>query len=231
MNMKQVCLATAATLALCVAASAGGVNNPSYNHEGHEHHHHDWSHGWYVGAGVNGDVANENETVYANSIWFLESFDSGEFQLNDNDVGFDIYVGKRTHKHFAFELGYSLVGDQKFQSLYSEDRINYAKVEQWNIHAVGLAYWPVAEYFSVFLKGGAAYYSNKTEFSENDAGDEYFWGNNELSTFAFVYGAGLEIAVDHFGVRGEYTGLTTTQANQNAFYISQLVGASVFYRF
>ena len=113
MNMKQVCLATAATLALCVTASAGGVNNPSYSHEGHEHHHHDWSHGWYVGAGVNGDVANTNEQIEAIAPWYLYSFgsDGADFQQEDNDVGFDIYVGKRTHKHFAFELGYSWVGD------------------------------------------------------------------------------------------------------------------------
>jgi hypothetical protein len=218
-----------------VTASAGGVNNPSYSHEGRKHHHDNWAQGWYVGAGVNGDVANTNETLYANAPWFYGSFeDTYNFELEDNDVGFDIYVGKRVHRHFAFELGYSWVGDQKFQGFTDggdpKDPV-YGKVEQWNIHAVGLAYWPVAEYFSVFAKGGAAYYSNKTEFSGDDDGVPYFIGDNELSSFAFVYGAGLEIGSDRFGVRGEYTGLATTQANQNAFYISQLVGASLFYRF
>ncbi|MFI4955829.1 MAG: outer membrane beta-barrel protein [Gammaproteobacteria bacterium] len=232
MNLKQLSLATAASLALCATAFAGGDQHaPAYTHSGYDSN---WANGWYLGAGANGDAGMSDESVFGQSSW--EGWPLGgvetDFEKSENNVGFDVYVGRKVSKHFAFEMGYTWVGNQNFKghnsSTSTKDTI---EVQQWNVHGVGLIHLPIGDYFNVFAKGGVAYYQNQTDIDAELLNNEGVSGNEVLNTFALTYGAGIELTYDQFGVRGEYTVIAPNHNNQNNFYISDIIGVNLFYRF
>ncbi len=231
MNMKQVTLATAASLALCVTAYAGGHNAPAYSHSGYNS---DWATGWYLGAGVNGDAAMTAQTSFGQSWEGTTGATEIDLEKSENNIGWSVYLGRKVSHHFAFELGYDWIGNQHFKATTGTEanhgNTDKAEVKQWNVHGVGLIHFPIGEYFNVFGKGGVAYYQNHTDF------DTYYntaagTSNAKLDTFALTYGAGVELTVDQFGIRGEYTVIEPNFNNQTTFYISDVVGASIFYRF
>jgi hypothetical protein len=238
MNMKQLTLATAASFALCATAFAGGnEHTPAYTHSGYDSN---WANGWYLGAGANGDAGMTDESVFGQSSWEgwpLGGFET-DFQKSENNVGFDVYVGRKVSKHFAFEMGYTWLGNQNFKAYNETTKTkDTIEVQQWNVHGVGLIHLPIGEYFNVFAKGGVAYYQNQTDMDSKQLADGGIIpaagtsGHAALNTFALTYGAGIEVGYDQFGLRGEYTVIAPSQNNQDNFYISDIIGVSIFYRF
>ena len=232
MNMKQLTLATAATLALCATAFAGGnEHTPAYTHSGYDSN---WANGWYLGAGANGDAGMTDQSVFGQMSW--EGFNIGvletDFEKSENNVGFDVYVGRRVSKHFAFEMGYTWMGNQNFKA-HNVDTLtkDTIEVQQWNVHGVGLVHLPIGEYFNVFAKGGVAYYQNQTDIKSDELTTAGVNGHAVLNTFALTYGAGIEVGYDQFGLRADYTVVAPSHNNQDNFYISDIIGVSLFYRF
>lgn len=253
MKMKQFALATAATLALCTTAFANDgkmIDKDEYANAKPHHKHHDkccndgynpnWAEGWYIGAGLNGDSGMTDQSSFG-QVWEggALAITTVNLEKNENNIGWDVYVGRKVSKHFAFELGYTGNGNQHFKGdvfSASAGALVPAKseVKQWNVHGVGLLHMPIGHYFNVFAKGGIAYYQNETTLTAVDPTDAIAAGSLEtskLNTFALTYGAGIELTWDQFGVRGEYTVVAPSFNNQENFYISDLVGASIYYRF
>jgi hypothetical protein len=236
MNIRQLTLSSAATLALCLTASAGGQNAPSYSHHGYNSN---WAEGWYIGAGANWDASQSAKLPTVDMPWDESQYGHvTSFEKSENGTGFDVYVGRKVSNHFAFEVGYTWLGQQEFRSTGYDLGIpgckdictQTAQVNQWNVHGVGLVKWPIGDYFDVFAKGGIAYYVNTTDL-DGGLSTQYPDPNPELSTFALTYGAGLELSYEQFGIRGEYTVVAPNFNNQEDYYISDIIGASLFYRF
>lgn len=244
MNMKQLTLATAASLALSFTASANSTmidkdayatSKPKAKHQCcNDGYNGNWAQGWYIGAGLNGDSGMTDQSVFGQASWESVSLASSQtdFEKSENNIGFDVYVGRRVSKHFAFEMGYTAVGNQHFKAFNNvSDSVDKAEVKQWNVHGTGLIHMPIGDYFNVFAKGGVAYYQNQTDFDANILVSSGIQDKAQLNSFALTYGAGIEVTWDQFGVRGDYTVVAPSHNNQDNFYISDIVGASIFYRF
>lgn len=233
MNFKHIALATAASLTLCVTAFAGGDQEmPTYKHK--NGYNSNWATGWYIGAGANGDSGMTDDSVFGQESWqgWGLAVNEQDFNKSENDMGFDVYVGRKVSNYFAFEMGYTAVGNQHFKA-FNNDTATTDKVEvkQWNVHGTGLIHMPIGEYFNVFGKGGVAYYQNQTDTKSEFLQANGIDGHAKLNTFALTYGAGIEVTWDQFGVRGDYTVIAPSHNNQDNFYISDLIGVSLFYRF
>lgn len=229
--MKNTIVAIAIAGSLAVSLSAFANKGADYKPHHHHHDNLDWSKGWYIGAGVNGNAEstmgyNGSPEVFEGQLG--DSF-SGEVELGESNVGFDAYVGRKVSKHWAVELGYTWLGDQTFDVEESELEVYDLEVEQWNVHLVGIGYLPVGEYVNVFVKGGAAYFSTTQEL-ETEAADVDV-NTSTLHTMALTYGAGIELAWDNWGIRGEYNVIWPTSSAREDFYIADIISANIYYKF
>lgn len=237
MNKKIMTVAIAGSLAMSLSAFAS--SGPGASHHGSHEDNMDWSKGWYVGAGINGDATNTANLVGRDPAVFANGSNTAggitaapsEFEQTSNNIGFDVFVGRDVSRHFAFEVGYTWVGNVEFETEVTEDEVDEITVQQWNVHAVGVVKMPVGEYFTVFGKGGIAYLSSVHEISKNEDLPTAVNSDETLNTFALTAGAGMEVAWDQFGVRGEYNVLLPSETARNDFYISDVVSLNVFYKF
>lgn len=226
MNKTLVAIATAGSLLVSLSAFAN--KGAQY----HEHHNNDldWSKGWYVGAGVNSNAEgtmnlNGSPEVF-DHISGMSSMD--EVEQNGNNVGFDLYVGRDINKHWAVELGYTYVGTINFDGEIAGIVVEEIEVKQWNMHLVGIGKLPIGEYFNVFAKGGAAYFSSSQEFETVSSGAEV---TDTIHTMALTYGAGIEVTWNHWGIRGEYNVIWPASNVRDDFYVADVISGNVYYKF
>jgi hypothetical protein len=241
--MKRTFLTLA--IASSMAVSLPAFANKGADYKGSSHHSTSWANGWYVGGGINGNApTTQNQSIN------FDFFDfSSEIELEDSDIGFDVYVGKQISKRWAAELGFTQVGDITFTNdiyLYDGDNtfdfVEAYEVKQWNVHLVGLYKLNVGDHFNVFGKFGAAYFNSTEEFSitANYVPDGFPTGDlieNNLGTFALTYGFGAEVVWDNWGIRGEYNVISPAEDivegnfYTDEFYIADIVSANIYYRF
>jgi hypothetical protein len=185
----------------------------------------DWSKGWNIGAGVNADA---NSTYYTHGTTVPIGFTTEEVDLQNNNTGFDVYIGREVSKYWATELGYSYVGNIDLSGKTDHVHEQSASVRQWNVHAVGLGRLPLGYHMNFLYKGGIAWYYNSGKFHDL-ALDEIT--HSKYRGFALTYGAGLEVTWDQFAIRGDYTFLSPPENIQDDFWVSDLVGLSMIYKF
>lgn len=231
MNKKLMSLAIAGSLAVSLSAFAS--TGPSYSSNGYNG---DWSTGWYIGAGINGDSANTHKKGSIVSYPFtstdIPAAAGDRFKMNNSDIGFDAYVGRQVSDHFAAEFGYTYVGDVDFNLKDSAGvKQDSVRVEQWNVHLVGLMKMPIGDYFNFFAKGGLAYINVDQKYKYNIETGTVTKHTDSLDTVAFTGGVGMEVAWDQFGIRGEYTVIRPNETAQDDFYISDLIGLNAYYKF
>src|SRR5690606_4684406 len=121
-------------------------------------------------------------------------------KLNSRGWGGNAFVGYHVNKYFGTELGFDVLGQNKWKVTNTSDEgtVNSTLKEtnRWNIHFVGNAYLPVASWFSPFAFFGAAYLN--TNWKDGSATVEKYSG------LGITYGAGLEFSYQQFGVRLRY---------------------------
>lgn len=187
----------------------------------------EWNEGWYIGAGINGNA--ESTMNYQGSPEVFSGTLSGisEVELSENNVGVDVYVGRKINKHWSTELGYTYVGQSEFDVETSETKVGHVEVNQWNLHLVGIGTLPIGHYVNAFVKGGVAYLSTEQEFDLAGLSDN----TDTLHSFAVTYGAGLEVTWANWGVRGEYNVIWPGSNVQDDFYVADIISANVYYKF
>lgn len=238
MNKKIMTVAIAGSLAMSLSAFASSGPGASH-HNGSSHDNMDWSQGWYIGAGVNGDAAGTQTLKGRDAEVFVSGTSTAggitlaptEFEQTARNAGFDVFVGRTVNDHFSFEVGYTWLGNVDFHSENSSDVVtDKIKVEQWNVHAVGVGKWPIGDYFAMYAKGGLAYMGNETKLTRA-VNTTPVHETEQLNTFALTAGAGVEVSWDQFGVRGEYNVMLPSDSARNDFYISDIIGLNAYYKF
>jgi opacity protein-like surface antigen len=229
MDKKIIAIAIAGSMAISLSAFAN--KGAEYHAPHHKHHDNlDWSKGWYIGAGVNGNAQatmglNGSPKVFDH--YFPNDFVT-EYEQTTSDVGFDAYIGRQVSRHWAVELGYTWLGNQFFEGEYLETEVIQAEVQQWNAHLVGIGKLPIGEYFNVLAKAGAAYFSSEQEFTFTDGTAS---ATDTTHTMALTYGAGIEVAWDNWGIRGEYNVIWPANNVEDDFYIADIISANIYYKF
>jgi hypothetical protein len=230
MNKKITAIAIAGSMAVSLCAFA----NKGAEYEPHHHKHHDnldWSKGWYIGAGVNGNAQSTmglNGTPHVFNHYFPVTFTATEVEQSTSDVGFDAYIGRQVSRHWAVELGYTWLGNQFFTVETDGAETGNIEVQQWNAHLVGVGKLPIGEYFNVFAKGGVAYFSSEQEISDDFALTSV---TDATRTMALTYGAGIEVAWDNWGIRGEYNVIWPANNVEDDFYVADIISANLYYKF
>jgi hypothetical protein len=227
MNKTIATIAIAGSLAVSLSAFA----NKGAEYKAHHHHDNlDWSKGWYIGAGVNGNAESTMNLNGSPEVFdhYLESAGISEVEMSTTDIGFDAYIGRDISKHWAVELGYTWLGNQFFDAEISEVEYYDVEVQQWNAHLVGIGKLPIGEYFNVFAKGGVAYFSSTQEFENEFTGVE---ATDTIHTMALTYGAGIEVTWDNWGVRGEYNVIWPANNVRDDFYVADIISANIYYKF
>jgi len=224
MNKSIIAIAMVGSLAVSLSAFA----NKGAEYKGSHYEGHSWSNNWYVGGGINGNAAN---TITENNF----DNDGDNFEIESNDVGFDLYVGHNINRHWAAELGFTWVGKTTFAYEDYEDDVTHIyyenEVKQWNIHLVGMYKLPVADHFNLFGKFGAAYFGSTETFTDpfyDDTDEETEW---TVGTVALTYGFGAEAVWDRWGVRAEYNVIAPDHLVQDDFYVADIISANIFYKF
>jgi len=230
MNKTIVAIAIAGSLA--VSLSAFAHKGAAYRSSGCDTcvpDNLDWSTGWYIGAGVNGNAQGTMNLNGSPDVFdhYLDGL-VDEVDQSSSDIGFDVYVGREVSKHWAAELGYTYVGNINFDGELADVETQNIQVKQWNVHLVGVGKLPIGEYFNVFAKGGAAYFSTTQEFETVATGAEV---TDTSHTMALTYGAGLEVAWDNWGIRGEYNVIWPANNVRDDFYIADIISANLYYKF
>jgi opacity protein-like surface antigen len=199
---------------------------------------------WYIGAGVNGSSQfsmNAIPGVTAGGAAVSQStgptvtaqIQNAEYEQDSADLGFDVYVGYDINKYWAAEVGYTYVGQITYDIETSSEVVrSEAEVKQWNAHVVGIGKLPVGDYVNFFLKGGIAYYANKTEFENvNNNGSETYTADQTSDTMALTYGAGAELHWENWGIRGEYNVIYPANNVRDDFAIADIISANIYYKF
>jgi len=227
MNKSIVALAIAGSLAVSLSAFAnkGAEYQPNHNH----HNNLDWSKGWYIGAGVNGNAESTMNLQGPSDVFSTVLTDLTEVEQTAGNAGFDLYVGRHVSKHWAVELGYTWLGDQFFDGEVLEVDTYGIELQQWNIHLVGVGYLSIGEYVNLFAKGGVAYYYSKQEYEDEITGADL--GSDTLNTMALTYGAGIELALNNWGIRGEYNVIWPANNVEDDFYVADIISANIYYKF
>lgn len=239
MNKKIMTVAIAGSLAMSLSAFASSGPGASH-HKGSSNDNMDWAQGWYIGAGVNGDaegtmnLKGRDPSVFANGSNTAGGITAAptKFDQTNRNIGFDVFVGRSVNDHFAFEMGYTWLGNVDFNSKNASDvKTDKIEIQQWNVHAVGVGKFPIGDYFAMYAKGGLAYMNvdQKTTRSVNTTAPVK--NTEKLSTFALTAGAGLEVMWDQFGVRGEYNVMLPSDSARDDFYISDIIGLNAYYKF
>lgn len=184
---------------------------------------------WYVGVGVNysanitdkvtGTVTNNNDTVNYTA------------KLNSRNVGGNVFAGYQYNKFLGAEFGGSFQGNNKYKVTDNTNGgYTYATVKnQWNLHLVGNAYLPVADWFAPYAFGGVSYINAKVNALNTPVAE-----NATIGSFGFIYGAGVQFNINQFGVRAYYTRLDPTDgaANNATLPIAKdYISLDVLYRF
>jgi hypothetical protein len=219
MSLKKMTLATVGSLAISLPAFAGMLDGYTG----------DWSQGWYIGAGVNGDSQAVMDSRSGVDVFGLAS--DTRIDRRSSDVGFDVYVGRDVSNYFAGEFGFTWVGDQNFRVRDADTGVKEEDIkvkDQWNIHLVGKGQLPLGDYFNVFAKLGAAYLQSDARYKDATLGTSE---TESTHSFALTYGVGLELAYEQFGLRGEYNVYRPANNVRDDFYISDVISANVFYKF
>lgn len=156
---------------------------------------------WYVGAGLNYN-ANFNDNSDAGT---STARNGNDFDLEDSDVGGQVFVGYDLNQYLGTEGGFTYLGEQT----YGKTRHNNKQEleDQWNLHWVANAYLPVNDWFTPYAFGGVSYLNGELKHvsSNNDPEADY-------SGFGLIYGAGLKFSYDQFGVRVNYTKQTKSSS-------------------
>lgn len=224
MNKTIATIAFAGSLAVSLSAFAG--KGAAYHANNGDNL--DWATGWYIGAGVNGNAQSTMNLHGEPEVFdhYLAGMD--KVDQSSGDLGFDVYVGREVSKHWAAELGYTYVGQQTFHGKVADVREYDVHVNQWNVHLVGVGKLPIGEYFNVFAKGGAAYFSTNQEFKQLSDGSKV---EDTSHTMALTYGAGIEVTWDNWGIRGEYNVIWPANNVRDDFYIADVISANLYYKF
>jgi hypothetical protein len=185
----------------------------------------DWSKGWYIGVGVNADSEFITNT---NGASLPIGFTTDKVRYDSNNTGFDVYIGREISPYWAAEFGYSYVGNIDFTGETDHVHEQTASVRQWNVHTVGLGRVPLGYHMNFMYKGGLTWYYNSGKFHDLTL-DEIT--HNKYRGFALTYGAGLEVTWDQFALRGDYTFISPPSNIQDDFWISNLIGVSMIYKF
>jgi hypothetical protein len=232
MNKQIIAIAIAGSMAVSLSAFAN--KGAEYQKPHHKHHNNlDWSKGWYIGAGVNGNAQATmelNGTPHVFNHYLPETFSDAQVKSTANDLGFDAYVGRQVSRHWAVELGYTWLGNQFFNGYeFFDGAKNYEiEVQQWNAHLVGIGKMPVGHYVNVFFKGGVAYFSSEQEFTNEI---ESFTVTDSTRGMTLTYGAGIELAMHHWGIRGEYNRIWPANNVEDDFYVADIISANIYYKF
>jgi outer membrane protein assembly factor BamA len=189
-----------------------------------------WSHHWYIGGGINGDVQshmnlNGSPEVFAH---VLDPYDLTSVKQSSFNVGFDIYIGRNIGEHWAAELGYTYVPTTTFDGKQGENELVDVRIDQWNVHLVGIGKIQMAEYVNIFAKGGATYFgSNQTIETESTDLSVV----DSIRTLALTYGIGAEITWPHWGIRGEYNVIWPASNVLDDYYVEDIMSANLYYKF
>lgn len=241
MNKKIMTVAIAGSLAMSLSAFASSGPGASHHNGSSSKDNMDWTQGWYIGAGVNGDAAGTQTLKGRDPSVFNGSASAtaggitaapAEFEQTARNVGFDVFVGRSVSDHFAFEMGYTWLGNVDFKNENASDvTTDKVVVKQWNVHAVGVGKFPIGDYFAMYAKGGLAYMGSEQDFTNAVNTAAPVKTTEKLNTFALTAGAGLEVSWDQFGVRGEYNVMLPSDSARNDFYISDIIGLNAYYKF
>lgn len=172
--MRKILSLVAATTGVAIAGASFAASAPVMNQQ-----HSSAAAPWYVGVGLN---YNANLTD-----------DSGAADLEDSDIGGNLFVGYNVNKYFGTEVGFSYVGDQTYGKSRNNNKVEVE--DQWNLHWVGNATLPVNDWFAPYAFGGVGYMTGQTAKNSD----------LDLGGFGLVYGAGLKFNFNQFGVRVNYT--------------------------
>lgn len=185
----------------------------------------DWSKGWYIGAGVNADALTFFDV---NGTTIPAAFSTDKVEINSNNAGFDVYIGREVNRYWAAEFGYSYVGNVDLKGITDGVKEQTAYARQWNLHAVGIGRLPLGYHMNFMYKGGLAWYFNSGKFLDIPTD---VVSHNRYRGFALTYGAGLEVTWDQFVLRGDYTFMSPPENIQDDFLVTDLMGVSLIYKF
>lgn len=221
--MKRIILssliASSLTLALPALASKGAPYSPKTQDNL------DWSTGWYIGAGFNSDA---EFLLKLHGTEDITNISAAKIEMDSHNTGFDVYLGREVNPYFTTEFGYTYVGNLDLTGKTDGELVEKVTVRQWNLHVVALAKAPVGEHLNFFLKGGVTWYNNSQKVRDYE---ENTTEHDKSEGVALTYGAGAEVAWDQFALRADYTKVRPGNSISKDFYISDLVGMSLIYKF
>jgi len=165
---------------------------------------------WYIGIGANYNAIQKDKYRFLtyNPDW--SPFDI--LEIDDHDIGVNLFVGNRLTDHFANELGVDLIGDTKwvnYEPGFKNEFRNNLKIHNiYHVYYDGYFFIPLMHpSFEAFAKGGVSYLEAKNNikfhnYSPASVDTEF---SSTVRTFALNYGAGVQFNAQQFGIRGEYT--------------------------
>lgn len=153
------------------------------------------SDGYYVAVGI-----NENAVIHDTHA-FVDIKDTATkavYKLKEEGLGFSGALGKREGK-FSNEIGIEKLGTLKWTNEERSLRIKNIG----NLYYNGYIFMPViVPQCEAFAKGGISYISERIDHQKEDV-------------FALNYGAGIQATVGRFSLRGSYTKVIPTSANDD----------------
>jgi hypothetical protein len=207
------------------------VAEPQHHQYAHHHAHHN---NYYIGAGFNHNSTFKEHHADDN----FES-DSSVIKLDDNDWGWNVFVGQRKD-HFAHEAGINKIGGVMYDIYQSStpsylsqaDNISVTKHDLFEMKDVyhfyydGYLFKQVADGFELFVKFGISYLQaegnriavNSTPvLSTGDVGinTPHNMYESGLSTLALNYGVGIQYDWKQVGIRAQYTHIAPTKDVEN----------------
>lgn len=120
--------------------------------------------------------------------------------IDNDDMGYKLFLGHRSNDHFAMEISYVDLGETKISST------NYnATIEADSLSLVGLGILPITSSFELFGKAGFHMW-------DSSLGDTI--GNSASGDGTdLVYGLGLAYKIDTLSIRAEYENYTLDDAD------------------
>lgn len=152
---------------------------------------------WYMGIGINHDA----QTQWSGTNTVNGSDYDLQYDWGDNDLGYNIFVGKQLNDYFGTELEFQKLGDAAANNDGGFTEVKQELTDAYYANLWGTARYPLFQYLSMYGKLGLSYFYG--EYTSTQSGVKV--SEDTDNDYNLGFGIGLQADYKHAGVRIEYS--------------------------